>query len=244
MALFGVPRAHEDDPARAVKAALEIHAAARRLSPKVEARLGRQLSMHTGINTGLVVVGELGLGRRQVLGLLAHVVGQFQGLNALPGGLVPVGVDSDRLSGALHLVSHGLLLAGDAGSEKMTCDQKLPCGFASKRLTTPVLFLIFNRPDTTQQVFNEIQKAKPARLFVAADGPRGNKPDDAERCQAARGIIKQVDWDCKVKTLFQKRNLGCGLGPVTAINWFFDNVERLQLIEKDNKTVYCNFTMF
>ena len=33
-------------------------------------------------------------------------------------------------------------------------------------------------------------------------------------------LVKQVDWDCEVKTLFQKKNLGCGIGPVTAINWF------------------------
>ena len=42
-------------------------------------------------------------------------------------------------------------------------------------LKTPVLFMIFNRPDTTQQVFNAIRQAKPKQLFVAADGPRIDK---------------------------------------------------------------------
>lgn len=36
-------------------------------------------------------------------------------------------------------------------------------------METPVLFLIFNRPDVTKRVFAEIAKAKPKQLFVAAD---------------------------------------------------------------------------
>lgn len=82
MALFGVPRAHEDDPARAVKAALEIHAAARRLSPKVEARLGRRLCMHTGINTGLVVTGKAhdGEGAHGVTGDTVNLASRLSGL--------------------------------------------------------------------------------------------------------------------------------------------------------------------
>jgi len=61
MALFGVPKAHEDDPVRAVKAAREIQERVQALSPEVEKRVGKPLSMHTGINTGLVVTGEVNL---------------------------------------------------------------------------------------------------------------------------------------------------------------------------------------
>ena len=43
--------------------------------------------------------------------------------------------------------------------------------------STPVLFLIFNRPETTQQVFPAIRKAKPPRLYVAADEPRSDYSD-------------------------------------------------------------------
>ena len=39
-------------------------------------------------------------------------------------------------------------------------------------MQSPVLFLIFNRPDTTERVFEEIRKAQPPRLYIAADGPR------------------------------------------------------------------------
>jgi class 3 adenylate cyclase/tetratricopeptide (TPR) repeat protein len=58
MALFGVPRSHEDDPVRAVRAAIEIHQVVRRLSLKVLETLGQLLWVHIGINTGLVVTGQ------------------------------------------------------------------------------------------------------------------------------------------------------------------------------------------
>jgi hypothetical protein len=55
LALFGIPTAHEDDPLRAVKFAFELHEMVRMMSPKVEDRIGKPLTMHTGINTGLIV---------------------------------------------------------------------------------------------------------------------------------------------------------------------------------------------
>jgi hypothetical protein len=63
MALFGVPKVHEDDPVRAVKAAREIHDLVKALSPKLEQKVGQSLAMHTGINTGLVVTGEVDVGK-------------------------------------------------------------------------------------------------------------------------------------------------------------------------------------
>jgi hypothetical protein len=74
---------------------------------------------------------------------------------------------------------------------------------------------------------------RPKRLFICADGPRKDRPDDIKKCEEAREIAKKVDWPCEVKTLFQKENLGCGLGPVTAINWFFDNVQSGIILEDD-----------
>ena len=102
-----------------------------------------------------------------------------------------------------------------------------------KELTSRILFLIFNRPDTTQRVFNEIRRVKPTKLFVAADGPRKNKEGETERCQAARDIINQVDWDCDLHKLFRDKNLGCKMAVSSAINWFFENVEEGIILEDD-----------
>ena len=52
MALFGVPLARRDDPRRAVSAALELHRVVDSIAASVEARIGRVLRMHTGVNTG------------------------------------------------------------------------------------------------------------------------------------------------------------------------------------------------
>lgn len=100
--------------------------------------------------------------------------------------------------------------------------------------STPILFLIFNRPDTTEKVFNEIRKQKPKYLFVAADGPRVDKPDDAEKCRKSRELVMNgIDWDCKFKTLFREKNLGCGLAVSSAITWFFEQVEEGIILEDD-----------
>ncbi|MCZ6558313.1 MAG: adenylate/guanylate cyclase domain-containing protein, partial [SAR324 cluster bacterium] len=55
LALFGIPTAHEDDPCRAVRAALELHELVQETSPEVEGKIGRPLRLHTGIHSGLIV---------------------------------------------------------------------------------------------------------------------------------------------------------------------------------------------
>ena len=40
---------------------------------------------------------------------------------------------------------------------------------------TPVLLLVFNRPDLAERVLNKIKEVRPAKLFIAADGPRVEK---------------------------------------------------------------------
>lgn len=102
-----------------------------------------------------------------------------------------------------------------------------------QQLKTAVLLIAFNRPDNAQRVFNEIRKAKPARFFMAVDGPRENRPEEKSLCKTVRDIVKQVDWECEVKTLFQEENLGCGVGPSRAITWFFENVEEGIILEDD-----------
>jgi len=100
-------------------------------------------------------------------------------------------------------------------------------------LKTAVLLLVFNRPDTTKQVFETIRKAKPPRLYVAADGPRDDIRGEAESVEQARRIATQVDWDCEVKTLFRDKNLGCRVGVSSAIDWFFENEEEGIILEDD-----------
>jgi len=84
--------------------------------------------------------------------------------------------------------------------------------------STPVLFLIFNRPDTTQQVFSAIREAKPPRLYVAANSPRSENHEEKKLCDTTRKIIETVDWNCEVQTLFRETYLDCRQSLGGAIN--------------------------
>lgn len=101
------------------------------------------------------------------------------------------------------------------------------------QLDTPILLMIFNRPEISDKSFEVIRSMKPKQLFICADGPRKDRLLDAEKCAKAREIVNRVDWPCEVRTLFQKENLGCGLGSVTGINWMFENVDRGIIMDDD-----------
>jgi hypothetical protein len=100
-------------------------------------------------------------------------------------------------------------------------------------LHTPVAFIIFNRPEVTERVFLEIARARPQKLFVIADGPRNDKPGEAEKCAATRAIIDRVDWECDVRKNYSDTNLGCGHRPPSGLRWVFDQVEEAIILEDD-----------
>ena len=100
-------------------------------------------------------------------------------------------------------------------------------------MDTPIVFVIFNRPETTARVFEVIRQAQPRTLLVVADGPRPGHPDDVERCAAARASIKQVDWDCEVLKNYADENLGCRKGPASGFTWAFETVEEAIILEDD-----------
>jgi len=96
MAIFGAPKTHEDDPIRAVKAAMEINDLIRSISPEIEEKIGKPLWMHTGINTGLVVMGDVNMekGTHGVLGDTINLASRLMNL-AKPGEIV-IGESSRR----------------------------------------------------------------------------------------------------------------------------------------------------
>ena len=99
--------------------------------------------------------------------------------------------------------------------------------------TPPILFLIFNRPESAREVFRRIRSAAPKRLYVAADGPRQDNPGDSKSCAETRSIVDALDWDCRVEQLFRDENLGCRKAVSSAIDWFFENEEHGIIIEDD-----------
>jgi hypothetical protein len=99
---------------------------------------------------------------------------------------------------------------------------------------TAVAFIIFNRPEFTARVFERIREAQPTQLFVVADGPRPNHPEDARNCQAARAVIEQgVDWSCEVLRDYADRNLGCRKRVSSGLDWVFQQTEEAIILEDD-----------
>ncbi len=101
------------------------------------------------------------------------------------------------------------------------------------QLNTPVAFLIFNRPHTTERVFAEIARARPPKLLVVADGPRSDRPGEALLCAQTRAIVERIDWDCEVLTNFAEQNMGCKKRIASGIDWIFSQVPEAIILEDD-----------
>ena len=100
-------------------------------------------------------------------------------------------------------------------------------------MKTPVAFIFFNRPDTTQRVFEEIRKARPPLLLLVADGPRPGHPSDVEKCAQTRAIVDQVDWDCEIRKNYSEVNFGCRKRVSSGLDWVFSEVEEAIILEDD-----------
>jgi hypothetical protein len=98
---------------------------------------------------------------------------------------------------------------------------------------TPVALIIFNRPEATARVFEQVARARPPTLLIIADGPRPDRPGEQERCAAARAVVERVDWKCDVLRNYSDVNLGVGVRPATGLRWVFDHVETSIVLEDD-----------
>ena len=109
-------------------------------------------------------------------------------------------------------------------------ENKLVSGAA---LNTPVVLIIFNRPDTTREVFKAIAKARPKKLLIVSDGARESRHGEAELVAECRQIALAVDWECEVLTNFSEANLGCKTRVATGLDWVFSEVEEAIILEDD-----------
>jgi len=104
---------------------------------------------------------------------------------------------------------------------------------APRSIVPPVLLMAFNRPDFTRKVLDSLRAVKPTRLYFAVDGPRAQIHGEDAVVDEVRAMIRTVDWDCDINTLFGKSNLGCNMGESTAVSWFFEHVEAGVIFEDD-----------
>ncbi|UON83583.1 hypothetical protein MUK70_01010 [Dyadobacter chenwenxiniae] len=106
----------------------------------------------------------------------------------------------------------------------------------NKLFDIPILLIVFNRPETTCLVFEQIRKLKPARLYLFSDAPRNSNLEDTHLVEVCRYLIddSQIDWDCQVERWFPETNMGCALGISSAISWAFESSEQLIVLEDDS----------
>jgi hypothetical protein len=101
-------------------------------------------------------------------------------------------------------------------------------------VTSAILLLAFNRPDTTKQVLEAIAQQRPAQLFVACDGPREGVAEDVALVAEVKKVIADgVTWECELHTRYPEENQGLKRGVVGAIDWFFDHVTEGIILEDD-----------
>ncbi len=98
---------------------------------------------------------------------------------------------------------------------------------------TPVVLIVFNRPHTTQRVFEVISQIRPKQLFIVADAPRANHPTDAENCAKVRSIVEQVNWSCEVYRNYADTNMGCRDRVSSGITWALHIVNEAIILEDD-----------
>lgn len=95
-----------------------------------------------------------------------------------------------------------------------------------------VLILFFNRADVLSQVFEQVRLARPARLFLYQDGPRGER--DLPGIEACRRVVDEIDWPCEVHRLYQEQNYGCDPSEFISQKWAFSMVDKCIVLEDDD----------
>ncbi len=96
-----------------------------------------------------------------------------------------------------------------------------------------VLLLFFTRNTTFQKVFDEVRKARPSRLFLYQDGPRGER--DLPGIEACRAIVsdENIDWECDVRRNYLDHNQGCDPSGFLSHQWAFSLADKVIVLEDD-----------
>ncbi len=102
------------------------------------------------------------------------------------------------------------------------------------KLKTAVMMIVFNRPDTTKEVFEEIRKARPSRFYLVSDAPRKGRPDDIDKVKECREYVEShIDWPCEFKKNYAEENMGCKERMHTGISWVLSQEPHTIILEDD-----------
>jgi len=108
------------------------------------------------------------------------------------------------------------------------------------KVDVAVLMLFFNRPETFRLVFAEVKRARPSRLFLYQDGPRGEK--DMAGIMECRRIAEDIDWECDVQRNYLEHNQGCDPSGYLSHKWAFSMADKCIVLEDDVVPAQSFFT--
>lgn len=96
-----------------------------------------------------------------------------------------------------------------------------------------VLLLFFTRSDTFAKVFEAVRLARPSKLFLYQDGPRGE--GDMAGIEACRKIVsdENIDWECEVHRRYLDHNEGCDPSGFRSHQWAFSLADKVMVLEDD-----------
>ncbi|HEY9551185.1 MAG TPA: hemolysin activation protein, partial [Prevotella sp.] len=97
------------------------------------------------------------------------------------------------------------------------------------KIDVAVLILFFNRATNLQEVFDVVRQARPSKLFLYQDGPRGER--DMPGIEACRKVVENIDWECQVERLYQEKNYGCDPSEYLSQKWAFSMADKCIVLE-------------
>lgn len=100
-------------------------------------------------------------------------------------------------------------------------------------METPIVLIIFRRPQTTAKLLEALRQVKPKTLFIIADAPRASATGEFEKCRETRQLLENLDWDCQLYKNYSESNLGVFRRVSTGLDWVFSKVERAIILEDD-----------
>jgi len=95
----------------------------------------------------------------------------------------------------------------------------------------PVLIVGFNRPDLLQNLLVRLYDLNVNNIYISLDGPRNEV--DFKNCNDCLKVAQSFSTKFNIQIISRSYNLGCNLGVVSALDWFFSQVEFGVVIEDD-----------
>jgi hypothetical protein len=102
-----------------------------------------------------------------------------------------------------------------------------------KPLSTPVVLIFFNRPDTTRRTLAAIRRARPTKLYLIQDGPRLDVPGEQALVEVTRNAAEELEGDCEVVPIYSDTNLGLRQRVTSGLDQVFSQEERAIILEDD-----------